>query len=170
MAKKVLQLLSNLSVQIVKSKSSDEDIEKQQSLNWQQFCLTQQTRETPCILLSDQRQNLEQAILNYQALSKNHKERWNIMQQKLRKIKRIRSMVQIFARHLLNGYLIKSSNTRFNFEIFRSSLRQDCHTKRISQRDALIKLRLKTFHIINQFKINSLDVNNKGHRQNAKLN
>lgn len=36
-AKKVLQLLANLRVQIVDSKSTDEDIEKQQTLNWQKF-------------------------------------------------------------------------------------------------------------------------------------
>ncbi|CAK80730.1 unnamed protein product (macronuclear) [Paramecium tetraurelia] len=64
-AKKVLQLLSNLRVQIVESKSSDEDIEKQQSLNWQQF-LSDLTNERNT--LSDQRQNLEQAILNYQSI------------------------------------------------------------------------------------------------------
>ncbi|CAD8111142.1 unnamed protein product [Paramecium primaurelia] len=64
-AKKVLQLLANLRVQIVESKGNDESIEKQQSLNWQQF-LADLTNEKNT--LSDQRQNLEQAILNYQSI------------------------------------------------------------------------------------------------------
>ncbi|CAD8093146.1 unnamed protein product [Paramecium primaurelia] len=63
--KKVLQLLANLRVQIVDSKGNDETIEKQQSLKCQQF-LADLTNEKNT--LSDQRQNLEQAILNYQSI------------------------------------------------------------------------------------------------------
>ncbi|CAD8098346.1 unnamed protein product [Paramecium sonneborni] len=64
-AKKVLQLLANLRVQIVESKSQDEDIEKQQAQSWQKF-LSDLINERNT--LQDQRQNLEQAILNYQSI------------------------------------------------------------------------------------------------------
>jgi uncharacterized protein YlxW (UPF0749 family) len=63
--KKILQLLSNLRVQIVESKSSDEAIENQQSANWQKF-LADLVNELNT--LQDQRQNLEQSILNYQSI------------------------------------------------------------------------------------------------------
>lgn len=58
-------MLSNLRVQIVESKSQDETIEAQQAANWNKF-------ESDLVnernTLQDQRQNLEQSILNYQSI------------------------------------------------------------------------------------------------------
>ncbi|KAM3146373.1 hypothetical protein pb186bvf_001342 [Paramecium bursaria] len=71
-AKKILQLLSNLRIQISDTKSSDEDIEQQQSANWEKF-LGDLTNEKNT--LQDQRQNLEQAILNYQSIVQESEEK-----------------------------------------------------------------------------------------------
>ncbi|CAD8167392.1 unnamed protein product [Paramecium pentaurelia] len=71
-AKKLLLLLSGLKVQILEVKSKDEDLEKVAALNWQQFSNDLINEQNT---LSDQRQNLEQAILNYQSIIEESKEK-----------------------------------------------------------------------------------------------
>ncbi|CAD8165751.1 unnamed protein product [Paramecium octaurelia] len=70
--KKLLLLLSGLKVQILEAKSKDEDLEKVAALNWQQFSNDLINEQNA---LSDQRQNLEQSILNYQSIIEESKEK-----------------------------------------------------------------------------------------------
>ncbi|CAK74457.1 unnamed protein product (macronuclear) [Paramecium tetraurelia] len=76
-AKKLLLLLSGLKVQIVDAKSIDEDLEKGAALNWQQFSIDLIKEQND---LSDQRQNLEQSVLNYLSIIEESKEKLNYHQ------------------------------------------------------------------------------------------
>ncbi|CAD8098622.1 unnamed protein product [Paramecium sonneborni] len=106
-SKKLLLLLSGLKVQIVENSNQNKDLEQEASLNWQSF-LNDLINEKNT--LSDQRQNLEQAILNYQSIIQESSEKSQYHQIEFMKNKENVENQDIWCRQQQDLYSIDSQS------------------------------------------------------------